>query len=258
MPTARDLVIELSIMVAIGVLLAALGPFGSFTGSFASRLAYWLPAVLIGYAIFRPLTFVSRWIAERLHLPLAAALYAGMIVSAIPATLAIAMLGGFRIGQMAPFEQLFQLYLNVALVGVVIATIFQLIEAARAPRAPMAEITGPVPPGPVPPPRAPRFLERLPPSWGGRLRALEMEDHYVRAHGPGGRSELILMRMRDAEVELAGIDGLRVHRSWWVARAAVSGRRRDGRNVVLLLGDDLEAPVARERTAALKTAGWLD
>lgn len=84
-----------------------------------------------------------------------------------------------------------------------------------------------------------------------------MEDHYVRAHGPDGQSVLILMRMADAERELAGTDGARVHRSWWVMRGAVAGQRRVGRNLVLQLPDKLEAPVARDRVADLRARGWF-
>ena len=63
--------------------------------------------------------------------------------------------------------------------------------------------------------------------------------------------------MRDAERELAGYDGLRVHRSWWVARSAVRQVLRNGRNVRIRLEGGLEAPVARDRIAELENAGWL-
>ena len=50
MPTLREWVIEIAVMLAIGVVLAALGPFGSFAlGSFGDRLLYWIPAALLGY-----------------------------------------------------------------------------------------------------------------------------------------------------------------------------------------------------------------
>jgi DNA-binding LytR/AlgR family response regulator len=88
------------------------------------------------------------------------------------------------------------------------------------------------------------------------LIALEMEDHYVRAHTMLG-SDLILMRMRDAIAELAGVPGMQVHRSWWVAQAAVAAVERDGRNVRLELANGLRAPVSRERVAALREAGWI-
>ena len=50
--------------------------------------------------------------------------------------------------------------------------------------------------------------------------ALQGEDHYVRIHTALG-SELVLMRLGDAIQELDGLEGERVHRSWWVARRAV-------------------------------------
>ncbi|MBA2770773.1 MAG: LytTR family transcriptional regulator DNA-binding domain-containing protein, partial [Sphingomonas sp.] len=101
------------------------------------------------------------------------------------------------------------------------------------------------------------FLERLPMAIRHQLIALEMEDHYVRAHAPG-TSILVLLRMRDAVAELADIDGERVHRSWWVRRDAVERVAGGGRNLRLILTGGIEAPVARERVATLRAAGWMD
>ncbi|KTE11438.1 hypothetical protein ATE71_11760 [Sphingopyxis sp. H115] len=62
----------------------------------------------------------------------------------------------------------------------------------------------------------------LPPGFGP-VGALKGEDHYVRVIGTRSE-ELILMRMRDAIARLDNADGLRIHRSWWVARARPSPR----------------------------------
>jgi DNA-binding LytR/AlgR family response regulator len=97
----------------------------------------------------------------------------------------------------------------------------------------------------------PRFLERVPPAARGRLLALEMEDHYLRVHTDSG-SALILHRMSDATAELAGIDGWRVHRSWWVAADAVRTVRRDGGRATLMLENGLEVPVSRSAWPALR------
>lgn len=253
MPTVREWVIELVVMIAVGVALAALGPFGSFAiGSFGARLAYWVPAALLGYIIFRPTTLAALLIARRLDLPELGAVTAAVLVAAIPASFAIAYLGGYRPGAGPSFDQLFQLYVQVGLIGVLVMTVFILIERKTA-EAKQAPALASAPPAQL---TAPPFLDRLPGAWAGRLVALEMEDHYVRAHGPG-TSALILLRMRDAEAELAGIDGLRIHRSWWVARSAVDKVLRDGRGYKLRLTNGLEAPVARDRVAALKAAGWF-
>ena len=52
-------------------------------------------------------------------------------------------------------------------------------------------------------------------------------------------------------------EGMRVHRSWWVARAAVVGVEVEGRNLKLRLSNDLRAPVSRASVAKLRQVGWL-
>jgi len=65
------------------------------------------------------------------------------------------------------------------------------------------------------------------------------------------------MRLADAIVELEGLEGAQTHRSWWVARAAVTSvERADGR-AVLTLKDGAEAPVSRGYARALRAAGWF-
>jgi DNA-binding LytR/AlgR family response regulator len=83
-----------------------------------------------------------------------------------------------------------------------------------------------------------------------------MEDHYVRAHTRLG-SALILIPLRQAVEELGGLPGLRIHRSWWVARHAVVGSMQDGRNVRLRLANGLFAPVSRGSVAAARAFGLL-
>ena len=101
------------------------------------------------------------------------------------------------------------------------------------------------------------FRARFPPGLTGRLLCLEMEDHYLRIHTDLG-SDIILMRMSDAERELADMQGMRVHRSWWVAREAVRELRRDGTRLELLLENDMAVPVGKTYRSALRDAGWLD
>lgn len=83
-----------------------------------------------------------------------------------------------------------------------------------------------------------------------------MEDHYVRVHTAMG-SELVLMPLTQAIGYLDGVEGLQVHRSWWVAKAAVTGVVEDGRNLRLTLTGGLSAPVSRARISRLRAAGWI-
>lgn len=257
-PTLRGLVIELAVMLAAGIALAAVGPYGSFyLGSFADRLLYWLPAAFVGYLIVRPFVVAALVTSERLALPLAPTLAAAVFVAAVPMTFFILWLNGDAFG-LPDRDGWLQLYLQIALIGAVITLLFWLLERPKLPApasAKPADVSAAtaIPAEPTP---GAAFLDRLPPHLGRELLALEMEDHYVRAHTANG-SALILLRMRDAVAELAGVDGMQVHRSWWVARAAVEKPLVEGRNVRLRLKGGLEAPVARNNVPALRSAGWL-
>ena len=103
---------------------------------------------------------------------------------------------------------------------------------------------------------APAFLERLPAKLrGGELYAVEAEDHYLRLHTSRGQ-DLILMRLADALSELEGMEGAQVHRSWWVARAAVVEAERGAGRASLTLKSGAVAPVSRTYARALREAGW--
>jgi len=88
------------------------------------------------------------------------------------------------------------------------------------------------------------------------LLALQAEDHYVRVYTVAG-NDLVLLRFSDAVNSVRDRPGFRLHRSWWVAEAAIqSARFRDGRGDVSLAGD-ITAPLSRTYVGALREAGWL-
>ena len=91
----------------------------------------------------------------------------------------------------------------------------------------------------------------------GEILALQAEDHYVRVHTDKG-SDLILMRLGDAVSEMGDTPGARSHRSWWVAKKAVTGTRRENGRAWLQLSNAIEAPVSRNYIVELRKAGWLD
>lgn len=102
--------------------------------------------------------------------------------------------------------------------------------------------------------RRPVLLDRLPLELRGPISRLSVQDHYVEVHTDKGR-HLLLMRLSDAIGEMAGIDGLQVHRSHWVATGAVrTSVRRDGR-LHLNLADGSDIPVSRSYLKAVRAAG---
>jgi hypothetical protein len=257
---ARKLVIDLSVMAVIGIVLAVLGPFGSSAMPFANRLAYWTLFSLAGYFCYQPVGYAVVRLGPRLQLPLwflwAAAVFLATIPMAIFVWLVNSYPGPMR---MPPLDVAVQHYFAVLVIGTLVTLFFNLLPVTRSdggPRSDPAPANQAVAPEPSLPGAQVRFLDRLPPHLGTDLIALEMEDHYVRAHTVLG-SELILLRLRDAIAELDGIEGVQVHRSWWVARHAVEDVQRDGRNLRLILPGGLVAPVARANAATLKQLGWI-
>jgi hypothetical protein len=89
------------------------------------------------------------------------------------------------------------------------------------------------------------FMTRLPPEIGRQVIAIQAEDHYVRVHTLAGNA-LILASLSDAieAVTRSGIDGEQTHRSWWVARDAVTHHEARGRKQVLHLSNGIEVPIS--------------
>ncbi|MBX7539553.1 LytTR family DNA-binding domain-containing protein [Qipengyuania sphaerica] len=247
-PAIRSFLIDLAVMTVIGIVLALIGPFGSFQEPIAMRLIVWLGFAYVGYALYAPIDGVAQKMAPRLDLPVWAVRLAACFVASVPMAVVVWVLPRLPDRVRIPdANTALEQYLYVFLVGGLVTVIFTLLHRAKPPegivphRVEAAQV---------------RFLERLPPSLGSELVALEMEDHYVRAHTPLG-SDLVLLRMRDAVAELEGLDGAQVHRSWWVARGAVEDVKREGRNIRLVLANGIEAPVARANVKPLRDAGWL-
>ena len=90
----------------------------------------------------------------------------------------------------------------------------------------------------------PPLMKRVPPPARGPILCLQMEDHYVRIHTQEN-SSLILMRFSDAISEVNENDGLRVHRSWWVANEAIRNVKRKGRTAQIELSNALKVPVSQ-------------
>lgn len=101
-----------------------------------------------------------------------------------------------------------------------------------------------------------RFLSRLPANIGSELRYVQMQDHYLRIVTSGGEA-MILLSMRDALAELEGVNGMQVHRSWWVSLSDVEQIVRDGRKTIAIMSDGTRIPVSETYRAALKERAGL-
>ena len=251
----RQIIVDLSVLAVIGIVLGFLAPLGTGYMGLGSRIAYWVVLALAGYLFYKPIGAIVLNAAPKLDLPGWSMWVSSVLIASIPMATLVWLVNGLM-GQLRapPVDVALAHYFAVCLVGAVVTLLFNLLPATSTDvvEAGMPTSQASTKPGPV----ATRFFDRLPPELGTELLALEMEDHYVRAHTALG-SDLVLMRLRDAMAELDGIEGMHVHRSWWVARHAVSEVKRDGRNLRLVLENGLEAPVSRANVQPLKEAGWF-
>ncbi|NJR13601.1 MAG: LytTR family transcriptional regulator [Phyllobacteriaceae bacterium] len=99
----------------------------------------------------------------------------------------------------------------------------------------------------------PEILARLPVEKRGPLQRISAADHYVEVFTGNGR-HLLLMRLADAMAEAAPEPGLQVHRSHWVALAAVRQLASSAGRSVVILHDGTSLPVSRSAIGPLRAA----
>lgn len=268
----------LGLIAAIAV-LAFLGPFDTWGRlSFTDRVGFWTLAIGVNWIFGMIVGFAAGIAVERRGWAAWAGIVAaGSAAASAPGTgvvwLLVAVWMDHRMTGAAELATLYFQVLAIHLMLNLLVACFVVVrrrragtdegegrrgaerpesadgpDAARPPGEPLGAPSG-APPG------AP-FLDRLPARLGRRLLHLHMQDHYVEAHTEEG-SDLLLLRFRDALREVEGIDGAQVHRSHWVARAAVAGvERRNGR-IALRLVNGSRVPVSRSFAPALRDRGWL-
>ena len=243
----RRLAVDLFLMVAIGAVLGLLGPFGSGAMPAAQRLLFWIVFIVAGYALFRPVSAVSRWVTEETRIPDWLAVQLTARVATLPLSVLVAIaLGGMRVTDDWLGSRFGLLYGQVALLGVGIHLLMLFLFRRPLPAPAVAQPEQEAPPATAESP----FLSRLPGALGRDLLCLEMQDHYLRAETALG-STLLLMRFRDAVAEL-GASGMQVHRSWWVAASAVEALERDGRGARLRIRGGGTVPVSRALLPAVR------
>ncbi|MCW9046002.1 MAG: LytTR family transcriptional regulator DNA-binding domain-containing protein [Alphaproteobacteria bacterium] len=253
----KPLAIYIAVLMAVGVLLGIIGPFGTFDDlSTINRFAYWIIIVVLnGLQAQVAIAFSSRLLPFP-KWPAVIPMIAGSFACSLLATFEVFWLENIFRPQINVHDLSFaEIYFFVLVITLVVAYFFVLgplnsYAVVRHPSVMDAEaetetgIENETQSAPPP------FFKRLPAKLGTELICLEMEDHYVRAHTVLG-NDLILMRMKDAVTELEGFDGMQVHRSFWVARGAITSVRRSGERGLLTMSNGMEIPVSRTRLRQL-------
>lgn len=259
-PRLRPLLLPAARLGLAGAVLAALGPFGLYPVPFWTRLVFWMLAVAAVAGLI-----IGAEAALRRHIgpdwPGPARWAAAIALAALPATLLVQGLLALMIGAEAPFAlaTLGSRYGQILLVGLVLTGFMRVLRERRA-AAPPADTGIPTVAAAesAAEPAIAVFLRSTAPELAGAaLLALEAEDHYLRIHTDRGRA-MVLMPIGRATEMLAAVPGQRVHRSYWVADAAVDAVERSGASVTLRLRGGLAVPVSKRLLPTLRQQGWLD
>lgn len=250
---ARELAVELGVLLAFGLFMGLIGPYGTALGRLGLRLTYWEAGVvgggLIGLA-------VDAVLARRRRLAFWPRL---LVVSALMSPLVtvwVLWLGRVLFGGYFGPQGYLALLPQVFFVCVPVTATRLLVRrpSREVLRTEVLERTVVAPPLPE---AEAAFRRRLSARRReARLIAVQADDHYLRVHTDAGE-EMVTLRFTDALAELERAHGFRTHRSWWVAAdavEAVSWRRGVGE---ARLAGGLVAPVSRTYAPAVKAAGWF-
>lgn len=244
-----ELVRPVATGVVSGVLLALLAPYR--TGAIfdaAERYIFWIWCSVAGALLLTAFDRVASALGREhgVARPLSASL--GVLAAAVPITLIVhatapAIDDGTRL---LPFWSLFP---SVLIICIPLQIVMLLLARTPPRHTPAPD------PHAITAPRSPLF-DKVPARLGRDLLCLKTEDHYLRVYTTAGDA-LILMSMSDAEASLGRAAGQRVHRSWWVARAAVKSATMTPDAARLNLTNGLQVPVSRSRRQSLRDQGWF-
>lgn len=248
-PTAEVLVRSIGrsvlISAAVGLVLSLVGAFGVGNQPFIPRtlilMATFCAGSILGMSCFA-LAGMIRPLSRNIWLQA----FGGGVLMILPMTGILWLVAGLVYDFNAANRELLQIGVDAGVICIAMTFLSVAINRGAEAMAMTQQADGP-----------PRFLDRLPPKLkGAEIYAVESEDHYLRLHTSKGQ-DLILMRLADAIAELEGIEGGQVHRSWWVARAAIADAKRADGRATLTLTDGSMVPVSRTYARHLKDAGWL-
>jgi hypothetical protein len=236
-------------LLAVGILLGTLGPFGTFNDlSPFDRFVYWIVIVVLNGLQASVAIQASFYLLPAPKWPSIVPVTIGSVICSLVATMEVLWLEQtLRPETNGPGASFTEIYFLVLIVTLVVSFLFthgplQNYSVFRIPQDDNIEDVD----LPAPADTETPFFSRISPGLGTDVICLEMEDHYIRVHTAVG-DELILMRMRDAVAELEGFDGMQVHRSFWVARKRIVSVRRAGERGLLTMSNGLEIPVSRTR-----------
>lgn len=99
-----------------------------------------------------------------------------------------------------------------------------------------------------------QFWDQLPKQLGRDLLWVRAEEHYLRVATTRGKALIRCSLQRAILGALTEVQGLQVHRSYWLATSHVKRLIKGGQHWVCEMSDGARIPISRRRRAAVKVA----
>lgn len=238
---ASNFKIWIGLFVVI-LILTVSGPFATLDNlAIFPRFAYWASISVLTFAAnMFTLVAVGRILSARSWNRWPRNAVAAVFAS-IPVTIIVWFVSAFLAGISEPtMHALFWLFPQCAPISILITMLIQLSSSspdlARSAAADHMAV---------------KLIDRLSPELGRSVYSLQSQDHYVEVTTASGK-ELILLRLEDAIKEMYGVDGIQVHRSWWVSESAVASLGRTNGKLTLQLKNGSSVPVSRRYQADVR------
>ena len=231
-------------MLILGIMLGLIGPFSTFQYfRTVPRLAYWVFIVFTCYGVgsFGGGLFVNMLFQYQKKPHPIVLIIGGGIGAGIPVAIVVSLANASILGdwEITGFEGTMTLVYCV-LVSMCVTALHVLFLREDRPNAP----------------KQVQIIARLQIQNRGTLLYMSMQDHYINVVTSRGQ-ELLLLRMGDAEKETAGIEGLRIHRSHWIAIEGIKSVDRQNGNYVVEMLDGAKLPISRGQVQAARDAGII-
>lgn len=243
-------------VVVAGIVVTAIaGPFNTFSSlTTPMRFFYWtlvlIPAILLQFY----LSMLVRELARRTGLAwgwaalFAAVVGAGLILAwvlALNATL-VQNVHGFDVWKTT--EAVVALVVPLTMV---VNAFMPTLQPLWGIRRSGAAKRPPLKPLPLPDVEPSPFFDRLPADLGRDVITIRAANHHIEVTTTRGHAR-VLMRLADAEADLATLPGMRVHRSWWVNLTMVSHTESRQGATDLILTTGARIPVSRGLRATVE------
>lgn len=243
---SRRLILHAACAVGLALVLAISGAFDTDGVGALRRMVLWLiiSGLLVGQA-----AVIDSLLARVTPPGLWGRLLAGAGTIGLMIPLMAVELQALKLTRLPPpywgYDPFLELALFISPIVAVIAGLVVILRGALARPSPAKEAVASA--------AAPQPASDWP---AEPILWVRAHDHYLE-FATASRTVFLRGRLGNAVARLEGAPGLQVHRSWWVAKAAVASVRREGRDLVLVLQDGSRAPVGRSRIADLRSLGWV-